>query len=202
MKTVIYVMLTLLAYSLPAVAQLGKFGREDLEFSGGYEHISGDQGLDGYRVGMGWNPIPQFQLHLTYDGVYDNSTIGTFEFTSVGSTFTNSHLQEIMVGPRYFLPGAFKNHGRIKGNVLVPFVDASFGETRLHSTISNSAIGEINSADTAFSWGIGGGVDYRIYPHWAIRSNLGFLRTHFGNSGQGRVTLGLGVVWSIRQRAQ
>ena len=199
MKTVIYVMLALLTFSLPAVAQ---FGQEDLEFSGGYEHISGDQGLDGYRVGMGWNPIPKFQLHLTYDGVYDNSTIGTFELTSVGSTFTNSHLQEIMVGPRYFLPGALKGHGRIQGKALIPFIDASFGETRLHSRISNAALGEINSADTAFSWAIGGGADYRIYPHWALRANLGFLRTHFANTGQGRVTLGLGVVWSIRARAQ
>jgi len=38
MKNVIYALLVLCAFSLPA------FGQNDIEFNGGYQHASGDQG--------------------------------------------------------------------------------------------------------------------------------------------------------------
>jgi hypothetical protein len=195
MKNVIYALLALLAFSLPAL------GQEDLEFSGGYQHISGDQGLDGYRLGVGWNPIPKFQLALNYDGTYDNSTLGVFALTSTGLTIVNSHLQQVIVGPRYFLPGAFKGHGHVQGHLLIPYVDAQFGEARLHTKLTQVTLGQVQAADTAFVWTIGGGADFRVYPHFAIRTNLGFLRTHFAASGQGRYILGIGVVWSVRSRS-
>ena len=194
MKNAMYALLLLFVFSLPALAQ------EDLEFYGGYRHISGDQGLDGYTAGAAWHPIPKFALYVTYDGTYDNSTIGAFAFTSVGLTTVNSHMQEILTGPRYFLPGAFKGHGHVQGHLLLPYVEAGVGEARLHTDVRQVSIGAVQAADTAFAWMIGGGADYRIYPHWAIRGDLGFLRTHFANSGQGRVRLGVSVVWSARSR--
>jgi hypothetical protein len=194
MKNAIYALLVLFVFSLPA------FGQEDLEFSGGYRHISGDQGLDGYFLGVGWNPIPKFQLHLTYDGTYDNSTLGNFAFTSVGTIVINSHMQEILTGPRYFLPGIFKGKEKVKGKIMIPYVEAGFGEARLHSDVKQANLGAVQSADTAFAWQIGGGADFRIYPHFAVRADLGFLRTHFANGGQSRIRLGLGVVWSVRAR--
>jgi hypothetical protein len=63
-------------------------------------------------------------------------------------------------------------------------------------------IGTVQAADTAFAWALGGGMDYRIYPHWTIRGDLGLLRTHFVESGQSRARLGVTVVWSLRSRAQ
>jgi hypothetical protein len=198
MKKVISALLVLFALSLPAFAQ---FAQEDIEFSGGYQHVSGDDGLDGYRIGIGWNPIPKFQLALNYDGTYDNSVLGAFALTSIGLTVVNSHFQEILVGPRYFLPGVFNGRGHVKGHLLVPYIDAQFGEGRLHTQLTSAALGTVQAADTAFVWAVGGGADWRIYPHFAIRTNLGFLRTHFANSGQGRYNLGVGVVWSFRSRA-
>jgi hypothetical protein len=195
MKKVIYALLVLFAFSLPV------FGQEDLEFSGGYRHISGDQGLDGYNLGIGWNAIPKFQLFLDYDGVYDNSTLGVFALTSTGAALVNSHLQELLTGPRYFLPGAFKGHGHVQGHLMIPWVSAGFGEARLHTDLRQVNIAAVQAADTAFAWMIGGGADFRVYPHFAIRGDLGFLRTHFANGGQGRVRLGLTVVWSLRSRA-
>jgi len=196
MKNAIYALLLLFVFSLPAFAQ------EDLEFYGGYRHISGDQGLDGYTAGAAWFPIPKFSLYVTYDGTYDNSTIGVFQFTSVGLTTVNSHMQELLTGPRFFLPGAFKGHGRVQGHLLIPWVEAGFGEARLHTDVRQVQIGSLQSADTAFAWMIGGGADFRVYSHWAVRGDLGFLRTHFANSGQGRVRLGLSVIWSARSRTQ
>jgi Outer membrane protein beta-barrel domain len=194
MKNAMYALLLLFVFSLPALAQ------EDLEFYGGYRHISGDQGLDGYFAGAAWAPIPKFALYVTYDGTYDNSTIGVFALTSVGLTVVNSHMQELLTGPRFQLPGLFKGHGHVQGHALLPYVQAGFGEARLHTDVTQLQIGKVQSADTAFAWMIGGGADWRIYPHWAMRADLGFLRTHFANSGQGRVRLGLGVVYSLRSR--
>jgi opacity protein-like surface antigen len=195
MKKILYLLLAVLVLSLPLVAQ------ENLEFYGGYRHISGDGGLDGYNVGVGWNPLPRFQLYLTYDGTYDNSTLGTFALTQIGSTLINSHMQELLTGPRYFLPGVLKGHGHVEGHLLIPYVEAGFGEARLHTDLTQVNIAAVQAADTAFVWQIGGGADYRILPHWTARGDLGFLRTHFANGGQGRVRLGLGIVWSARPRA-
>jgi Outer membrane protein beta-barrel domain len=195
MKKVIYLLLAMLVLSLPMAAQA------NIEFYGGYRHISGDQGLDGYNLGGGWNPIPAFQLYLTYDGTYDNSTIGSFALTQVGATLVNSHMQEILTGPRYFLPGAFKGHGHVEGHLLIPYVEAGFGEARLHTDLREVNVAAVQAADTAFAWQIGGGADFRLYRHWTVRSDFGFLRTHFANSGQGRVRLGIGLVWSARPRA-
>ncbi len=196
MKNVICGLVVLFAFALPA------FGQEDIEFNGGYQHASGDQGLDGYNVGAGWNPLPEFQMYVEYDGLYDHSTLGVFALTPTGLSIVNSHMQEILTGPRFFLPGVWKGSGRIEGDRVVPFVDAGFGEARLHTDLTQQNLGTVQAADTAFAWKLGGGVDYRIYPHWKIRGNLGLLRTHFAESGQSRVRLGLTVVWSLRSQSQ
>lgn len=161
MKKFIRALLVLLAFSSAVWAQ------EDIEFNGGYRHISGDQGLDGFTAGVGWNLRPEFQLFLTYDGVYDHSTIGAFALTSTGLTTVNSHLQEILTGPRFFFPGVWKGHGRIKGHLFIPYLDAGFGEARLHTELTQVNIATVRVADTAFAWALGGGADYRVYPHVA-----------------------------------
>ena len=196
MKKVIYALFVLLAFSVSALAQ------HDVEFNGGYQHASGDGGLDGYTLGVGWNPIPSFQLYLNYDGLYDHSQIGAFALTSTGLTIVDSHMQEILTGPRFFLPGLWKGHGRVKGHRFIPFIDAGFGESRLHTKITQENLGSVQSADTAFAWALGGGADFRVYPHFTIRGDVGLLRTHFASSGQSRIRLGVTLVWSFRSRAQ
>src|SRR5215472_15202105 len=129
MKNALFVLLVLFAFSLPALAQ------HDLEFSGGYQHVSGDQGLDGFTVAAAYSLIPQFQLYLSYDGVFDHSTIGSFALTTVGTTVVNSHMQSILTGPRFFLPGLFKGKGKIKGHTLHPFLELGFGDSRLHTEL-------------------------------------------------------------------
>jgi hypothetical protein len=120
------------------------------------------KGLDGYTVGVGWNPIPQFQMYLDYDGLYDHSTLGSFALTQVGLTVVNSHMQEILTGSRFFLPGLWKGHGRVNGHRLIAYLDAGFGEARLHTELRQPLIGTVQAADTAFAWALGGGMDYRF----------------------------------------
>lgn len=196
MKNSMFALLVLCALSLPLM------GQQDIEANGGYQHISGDGGLDGFTVGAAWNPIYDFQLYANYDGVFDHSTVGSFALTSIGLTTINSHMQGFLTGPRFFLPGLIHGKGRVKGHLLIPFIDAGFGVMHLHSELRTAITGTVSASDTAFAWALGGGADFRVYPHFTIRGNVGLERTHFANSGQSRIRLGVGVVWSLRSRAQ
>jgi len=199
MKNAMYglvVLLALFAFSLPAL------GQHDYEFSGGYAHASGDQGLDGFTSGAAISLVPDFQLYVNYDGLFDHSTFGALALTSAGLTFTNSHFSSVLTGPRVFLPGLLKGHGNVKGHLIHPFLDAQFGEARLRQTVTAVQLGTLNASDTAFAWGFGGGGDFRVYPHFTVRPFLGLLRTHFVQSGQSRVRLGVAVVWSRQRRTE
>jgi hypothetical protein len=197
MKNILFASLLLFfAFCLPVWGQ-----EHDLEFGGGYQHSTGDQGLDGFTVGIGWNPIPSAQLYLNYDGLFDHSTLGSFALTQTGLTTVHSHMQGLLTGPRIFLPGLIKGHGQVKGHVLVPFFDAGFGEAHLHTDLTQANIGSSSASDTAFVWALGGGADFRVYPHVTVRGNLGLLRTHFASSGQSRLRFGVTVLWSLRSRA-
>ena len=47
---------------------------------------------------------------------------------------------------------------------------------------------------------VGGGADYRLTSHWVARIKLDFLRTHFADTGQSRVRLGLGIAYTFGER--
>ena len=47
---------------------------------------------------------------------------------------------------------------------------------------------------------LGGGADYRLSPHWVTRFKVDFLRTHFSDTGQGRVRLAVGVAYTFGER--
>jgi len=195
-KYCVFVLLALFAFSLPAL------GQHDYEFNGGYAHASGDQGLDGFTVGAAFSLTPNAQLYVSYDGLFDHSTFGALALTSSGLTFVNSHLSSVLTGPRVFLPGLLKGHGNVKGHLIHPFLDAQFGEARLRQNVTAVQLGTLSASDTAFVWGFGGGGDFHVYPHFTVRPFLGFLRTHFVQSGQSRVRLGVTVVWSRRPRTE
>lgn len=196
MKNVVYVSLMLFAFSVLVFGQ-----EQDLEFGGGYQHSTGDSGLDGWNLGVGWNPISNAQLYLSYDSLNDHSTLGSFALTQIGLTTVKSHMHGFLTGPRVFLPGLFKGHGQVKGRLLIPFGEAGFGEYRLHTELSQVNVGTSKASDTAFAWLLGGGADWRVLPHVAVRGNLGLLRTHFASAGQSRLRFGVTVFYSLRSRA-
>jgi outer membrane protein OmpA-like peptidoglycan-associated protein len=47
---------------------------------------------------------------------------------------------------------------------------------------------------------VGGGVDYRLSPHWVARFKLDFLRTHFSDTGQARLRSTFGIAYTFRKR--
>jgi hypothetical protein len=177
-----------------AACLAGTCRAQGLELSGGYAHLTGDSGLDGFNVGVSWWFTHRVSIAADYDNVYDTSVIGQFASTSIGQIVSKSHLQEIILGPRIF----FSSH-EIHKHPLAPFAEAQFGESHLNSKIQQVAT-SVSTSGTDFAWMVGGGADYSFTPHWAARAKLDFLRTHFSDQGQSRLRFALEVVYTFGER--
>jgi hypothetical protein len=165
------------------------------EVGGGYAHISGDGGMDGFNVGASFFLAPRVSLGFNYDSVYDTTTLGSFALTNVGATVSNNHMQDYMAGFRIYFPGVFRpNCVPTAVPVLHPFFQAQFGESNLYSKVTSVNIGTISTSDTRFTWLLGGGSDFRIDDHWSARVSADLVRTHFADVGQSRIRIILGVV--------
>ena len=82
-------------------------------------------------------------------------------------------------------------------------MEVQLGLSHLSSSIEAPTTGTSQSAsDNAFSWLVGGGADYRLSPHWVGRFNVDFLRTHFADSGQSRIRLGIGIAYTFGERGE
>lgn len=168
---------------------------QGLELAGGWTHVTGNFGTDGFNFGAGWNFNNKVALAADYDTAWDNSRIGTFELTPTGAVTSKAHLQDLLFGPRIFLGSGEVHHRRLN-----TFAEAQFGLSHLNSTISQAAFPDVSTSDTAFSWMLGGGAEYGLSPHWTTRVKLDFLRTHFADAGQSRLRLGIGVVYTFGRR--
>ena len=166
------------------------------EIAGGYAHISGNEGLDGFNVGGSVFLAPKVSLGFNYDGVYDTTVLGTFALTNVGLTTTKSHLQDFMAGGRFFFPGVLKVHCGTKNvlPILTPFFQAQFGESNLWTQVASVNVATVSASDTQFTWLLGGGGDIRFADHWSARVSADLVRTHFADEGQSRIRIILGVV--------
>jgi opacity protein-like surface antigen len=196
MKKVCLLFLLLFAFRLLVPAQDVNLNGE---LNGGYAHVSGDGGLDGYNVGGAVWLTRRFSLALDYDSGWDTSHLGVFELTSAGLFVTKSHLDNLLIGPRVTLPGLFKSDKTHLARIA-PFAEAQFGISTLDSNLQNPTFGIFEHAsDKEFSWMLGGGADYRFASHFSARAKLDLLRTHFADTGQSRVRIGLGVVYTFRE---
>ena len=173
---------------------------QSLEVSGGYAHISGDNGTDGLNVGAAVRVMRRVSVAFDYDSTWDSSHLGVFELTQTGLIVTKSHLQDFLVGPRISFPGVLKNKETHLPR-LWPFGELQLGGSHLSSSLENQSTSVSQSgSDNAFSWMVGGGADYRLSSHWVGRFKLDFLRTHFSDTGQSRVRLGFGIAYTFGER--
>jgi hypothetical protein len=186
-----YLLLVVFILSL----QLSVVAQRNLEVNGGWVHSTGDFGLDGLGVGGSLWFSRAISIAFNYDNAWDTSRLGVLELASFGTTSINSHLQNVLIGPRYFLP---KTHG----HNVIPFLEAQFGISHLSTSLeqASTSSGATSSSDNAFSWMLGGGADYLVNPHWAIRGNLDFLRTHFVQEGQSRIRFQVGAAYTFGRR--
>jgi hypothetical protein len=99
LRSSIYVLLLSISF-LPSYSHA-----QALEGSGGYTHITGNQGVDGFNVGVAAWFTDWVALAADYDGAWDTSQIGVFQITPTGLVTSKSHLQNFLVGPRVAFPG-------------------------------------------------------------------------------------------------
>jgi OmpA family len=169
---------------------------QGLQLGGGYTHISGNNGTDGFDVRGAWFFTRRISIAADYDSSWDSSTLGTFTFTDVGAIAVHSHLQNVLFGPRIFFSTKWTDKHR-----LTPFGEAEFGVSHLSQDVEQQNQPTVSASDTAFSWMLGGGVDYRLFSHFSARGNLDLLRTHFANQGQSHLRLVLGIDYTFRTPA-
>jgi opacity protein-like surface antigen len=195
MKTLKCTLLILFTLALPAFAQ-----KRNIEVGGGYAYASGNGGLNGFNVDAALLFGRRVAFALDYDGVYDTSNLGTFEATQVGQIVSKNHLQDFVLGPRFYFPGLFKSKNK-QVNILRPFAEVQLGGSHLSSSVRQvSTDTTTETSDSAFTWLFGGGADYRLSSHWVARGKIDLLRTHFANSGQSRVRFVLGFAYTLKAR--
>jgi len=186
----IFLFLSLLAaLSMPQTAS-----GQALELNGGWSHVTGDFGTDGYEVGAAWWFTKRLTLAGNYESTWDNSTLTAFQFSQAGATAVHTHLQSVLLGPRVFFSTDWTTKHKLN-----PFGEAEFGVSDLSQKVTQGGV-TVSNSDNAFSWMIGGGAEYLLSPHWSARGNLDLLRTHLESQGQSRFRFVLGFTYTFGPR--
>lgn len=187
-----------LVISLPATAfaQFGGAQLERVEVSGGWTHLTGNNGLDGLNAGAGYYVTNHVSVVGDFDFLWDTSKSSVFDLLpSTGAITFKSNEQNYLVGGRVRILG-FKPLKTLEKRKILPFGEILFGTSRLHQEVKDTA-GTISAeaSDRAFTWAFGGGVDYTLSAKWVARGRVDFVRTHFADEGQSRLRLNLGLAY-------
>jgi hypothetical protein len=122
---------------------------QGLQVGGGYAHVN--KGTDGFDVRGAWFLTKRVSIAADYDCTWDSTTLGTFTFTDIGAIGVDSHLQNVLLGPRIFFATKWTDKHRLK-----PFGEALFGVSHLNQKVTLQNQPSVSASDTAFSWLLGG----------------------------------------------
>ncbi len=159
--------------------------------------MTGNSGLDGVTGSAGW----QFNQYVTLVGeanfLWDTSRIGVFDLSSdTGVIRIKSDYQSYLGGGRINLRKLIKQK-ELEKRKLIPHAQLLFGVSHLHQKVLDAAGTSLNASDSAFTWLLGGGIDYALSRHWVARGDLDFVRTHFVDAGQSRLKIGIGLSYKF-----
>jgi long-subunit fatty acid transport protein len=176
------------------VISLSATANAQLEVNGGFTHLTGDFGLNGFNGAAGWQFKPQVELTVDTDFVWNTSKTGVFDLApTTGEFIIKSNLQNYMGGGRVDLVG-WKALQGLKKKKLLPFAELLFGWSRLgQSLASSTGVVSFSGSDGAYTYTFGGGVDYRLGDQWFARGRLDWERTHFDSAAQNRARLSIAI---------
>jgi hypothetical protein len=168
-----------------------------LEVGGSYSHLTGNSGLDGVTGSAGW----QWNQYVTLIGeanfLWDTSRIGVFDLSSdTGVIRIKSDYQSYLGGGRVNLRRLIKQK-ELEKRKIIPHAQLLFGVSHLHQKVLDALGTSLNASDSAFTWVLGGGVDYALSRHWVSRGDLNFVRTHFVDAGQSRLKVSIGLSYKF-----
>jgi opacity protein-like surface antigen len=163
--------LTLAAAALAPAATAADGPKADL--FGGYSYLKADEkARHGWQAALGWNVWGKLGLVADLSGQYRNEdgiTHDTFSY---------------MGGARFSL----------HGNTLTPFLQVLAGGVNAKEGISvlDFSGGETH---TSFGWAAGGGLEFKIASHWAVRVQADYFnfepRKDASSSGNLRAAAGV-----------
>jgi hypothetical protein len=186
---VVLIALFFLSFQRDAFAQF--------ELETGYSHLSGNFGLDGFHAGVGY----QFNRYVTLVGesefVWDTSQIGVFDLTpTLAGIRLKSNEQNYLGGARVRIIG-WKAMKTLEKRKILPYAEVLMGVSRLNQKITNvlTSTQSFDATDQAFTYVLGGGVDYTLTRSWMARGSVDLVRTHFVDTGQSRVRVHVGLAY-------
>lgn len=143
-------------------------GRGSGELSFGYQHLTGDIGKDGWGLGAEYNFGKNWGLEGELGGYYGKKHDVT------------DHVHTFLFGPRIvFDTNSYK---------WTPFAHFLIGPAYRSGSGAN---------DTAFSWALGGGVDWNVSDRWAVPLKADLLHTNFFGNGDTHARVGIGVAYKF-----
>jgi opacity protein-like surface antigen len=132
---------------------------------------SGGSGLNGWNASLEGKLFPFIGIVADFSGNYGSQSVtAVCGFTTLPCVNTGEHmnasLYHFLVGPQVSF-----SIGRVR-----PFAHALFGAARLNESVSARSF---SASDTAFSYALGGGIDYRLLGPLRWRVQGDFLNDRF-----------------------
>jgi opacity protein-like surface antigen len=185
-------------YCLPASAQITPKWEVGASFTylNYYPPNSPRFALYGGNVTVERNFRPWIGLAVDGGAVYRNQGIVNIGVPPVATVLGKTEIFDVLAGPRIY---PLRHRHKI-----IPFGQVLFGLGINHRILpANGGFPELTSTSTSFAWAGGGGVDYRLSPHWAVHAfEFDYFHTTFfgGNPAQGSYRISAGIVYRFGQR--
>jgi hypothetical protein len=153
-------------------------------FSGSESSASaGRASLNGWEASPSVRLLPWLRAVGDVGGVYGTAPVVFSGILGSGKLNVNTNLHTYLFGPR-----ASASVGR-----LAPFGQALFGLA--HQSVSaNALITNVGQRDSAFTFDLGGGIDFRLVSRVAWRVQADYLQTKLFNSTQHDPRVSTGIV--------
>lgn len=153
MKRLLLLSLGLLFWAIPSRAQ----GSVDASVGYSYFHLGGgaDLNQNGVSGSIAYNPIPFMGAVADIGGYH----------ASPGGVSVNTYT--FLFGPRVSLHNPTN---------ITPFAQFLVGDARI-------SVGSGGGSTNNFAYSVGGGVDFKVLPHLALRPQVDYIGIHNYNSG-------------------
>ena len=173
--------------SLFAGAAQAQEERKTIDVFAGYSYVRANpatSGVNGFSLNGG-SASAAYNVNNWLSGVAD---FGGYTNSNILGSGVSGTLSTYLFGPRV----SYRHYSRV-----TPFGEVLFGVAHTGSSFFNA-----NNSQNAFAMTVGGGLDYRINSHWAVRAaKVDYLLTRFNEFGssntqtQNNLRVSTGVVF-------
>jgi len=141
--------------------------------------------LQGWEASLEGKIIPHLGIVADLSGHYGSQGF----VTTLAAGNVNGHELEVLFGPRL----------SISVGHFTPFAEAMVGLAHINlggsaTSSQTGLVASLSNSNTAFASAFGGGLDYRLIRHVALRDAGDYVRTQFFSTSQSDLRLSTGIV--------